>query len=228
MTMARPDICPYCRFPIAPSEPTIVCPKCQLAHHKECWEANRGCTTYGCDGRQGVVTAFAPDEDAVPTETLVVDVPSTERSAPRSPLWPHRPVSDLPPVDAAPWDDAPLRRRGAMPRFIHRALWRLAYLAVIIGIVWAAMPRVEHGTAPAPRVTVERSATRQRVVASRVRLRRSPSPTAPVVAELRPGDRVVLLSVTSTWAQVRTLGGRTGYLPRSSIHTLEYQRRHPR
>jgi len=40
--------CPYCQTPIKPGASTVICPKCNIPHHKECWEENGGCTTYGC------------------------------------------------------------------------------------------------------------------------------------------------------------------------------------
>jgi len=41
-------ICPYCQTPIKPGIPVAICPACEIPHHKECWEENHGCTTYGC------------------------------------------------------------------------------------------------------------------------------------------------------------------------------------
>jgi hypothetical protein len=40
--------CPYCQTPIKPEIPVIICPECGIPHHRECWEENAGCTTYGC------------------------------------------------------------------------------------------------------------------------------------------------------------------------------------
>jgi hypothetical protein len=40
--------CPYCQTPIKPGIPVVICPECKIPHHKECWEENVGCTTYGC------------------------------------------------------------------------------------------------------------------------------------------------------------------------------------
>lgn len=39
--------CPYCRHPLEESE-TTTCNICKTPHHKECWEANGGCTTLAC------------------------------------------------------------------------------------------------------------------------------------------------------------------------------------
>jgi ketosteroid isomerase-like protein len=40
--------CPYCQTNIKESADKIICSECHTPHHKECWEENKGCTTYGC------------------------------------------------------------------------------------------------------------------------------------------------------------------------------------
>jgi ketosteroid isomerase-like protein len=40
--------CPYCQSKIKDSSGFIICSQCGTPHHKECWEENGGCTTYGC------------------------------------------------------------------------------------------------------------------------------------------------------------------------------------
>lgn len=40
--------CPYCQTNIKENADKIVCSACHTPHHKECWEENKGCTTYGC------------------------------------------------------------------------------------------------------------------------------------------------------------------------------------
>jgi ketosteroid isomerase-like protein len=40
--------CPYCQTKIKQGADHIVCPECGTPHHKECWNENRGCTTFGC------------------------------------------------------------------------------------------------------------------------------------------------------------------------------------
>ncbi|MFP3903148.1 MAG: RING finger protein [Armatimonadota bacterium] len=42
------EVCPYCLSPIRPGDPIIVCPNCEIPHHRDCWFDNDGCTTYGC------------------------------------------------------------------------------------------------------------------------------------------------------------------------------------
>lgn len=50
--------CPYDQAVIKPGQDIVVCSQCGVAHHKECWEANSGCTTVGCSGTP---EAVAPD-----------------------------------------------------------------------------------------------------------------------------------------------------------------------
>lgn len=40
--------CPYCQSKIKTGADFIVCSHCGTPHHKECWNENLGCTTYGC------------------------------------------------------------------------------------------------------------------------------------------------------------------------------------
>ncbi len=57
-------ICPYCRFPIKEGEDVIVCSECKVPHHRECWEENGGCTTYGCRNAPGAIGAGASTQAA--------------------------------------------------------------------------------------------------------------------------------------------------------------------
>lgn len=40
--------CPFCQNPLDEHEEVRICNICKTPHHKECWEANGGCTTLGC------------------------------------------------------------------------------------------------------------------------------------------------------------------------------------
>ena len=40
--------CPYDQVVLKPGDKMTLCPHCGVAHHQECWEANGGCTTIGC------------------------------------------------------------------------------------------------------------------------------------------------------------------------------------
>lgn len=48
--------CPYCQFPIKQDLDIVVCNKCQIPHHKECWQENGGCTTFGCEETSSTAT----------------------------------------------------------------------------------------------------------------------------------------------------------------------------
>jgi len=42
--------CPYCQTPIKPDGNVVACSACGMPHHADCWQENRGCTTFGCRG----------------------------------------------------------------------------------------------------------------------------------------------------------------------------------
>ena len=46
-------VCPYCMMQINSEDDYITCPKCGIPHHRDCWDENGGCTTYGCDCKSG-------------------------------------------------------------------------------------------------------------------------------------------------------------------------------
>lgn len=48
-------ICPYCQSKIKDDLDMIVCSLCGSPHHKECYEENGGCTTYGCKNNPGTI-----------------------------------------------------------------------------------------------------------------------------------------------------------------------------
>lgn len=50
-------ICPYCKFPIKRNSEVVLCSICKMPHHKECWQENRGCTTFGHQGHSKGVMA---------------------------------------------------------------------------------------------------------------------------------------------------------------------------
>jgi len=41
-------ICPFCKTEIKEDDAVKVCPACGIPHHENCWEENKGCTTFGC------------------------------------------------------------------------------------------------------------------------------------------------------------------------------------
>jgi hypothetical protein len=42
-------VCSICQTEIGGGEPVVVCPKCDQAHHPDCWNEVGGCGTYGCE-----------------------------------------------------------------------------------------------------------------------------------------------------------------------------------
>ena len=44
-------ICPFCENRIEENEFVVFCSKCKKPHHFDCWKANKGCTTYACEGK---------------------------------------------------------------------------------------------------------------------------------------------------------------------------------
>ncbi|TJX14959.1 DUF2628 domain-containing protein [Tissierella creatinini] len=49
--------CPYCKTELNSTDEVIECSKCGMPHHKNCWEENLGCTTFGCTGKLQQVSA---------------------------------------------------------------------------------------------------------------------------------------------------------------------------
>lgn len=41
-------MCPYCQSPIYAADRIVVCSRCGMPHHSDCWAENGRCTTYGC------------------------------------------------------------------------------------------------------------------------------------------------------------------------------------
>lgn len=42
--------CPYCKTPFQENDVIVFCSVCDMPHHLSCWQANEGCTTFGCTG----------------------------------------------------------------------------------------------------------------------------------------------------------------------------------
>lgn len=40
--------CPFCKNKITDADQVMVCPSCGAVHHLNCWNENKGCTTFGC------------------------------------------------------------------------------------------------------------------------------------------------------------------------------------
>ena len=46
-------LCPYCKTPLTENDSIVVCSSCEMPHHLNCWQENKGCTTFGCTGTVG-------------------------------------------------------------------------------------------------------------------------------------------------------------------------------
>ena len=63
-------ICPYCKTAFKPDDEIVVCSKCDMPHHKDCWIETQGCTTFGCLGN---IKAADNDNSSVTTKEMNFD-----------------------------------------------------------------------------------------------------------------------------------------------------------
>ena len=56
------EICPICCCELSSSEETFICPDCNIHYHKECWNENEGCATYGCNSSKAATKGNLLDE----------------------------------------------------------------------------------------------------------------------------------------------------------------------
>ncbi|MDI6784251.1 MAG: RDD family protein, partial [bacterium] len=67
--------CPFCQFPIKPGDNPVICSYCGIPHHHDCWQENRGCTTFGCHGAGqpyasvSIATAYPQTTTSTPAYT---------------------------------------------------------------------------------------------------------------------------------------------------------------
>lgn len=69
-------ICPYCKSMMTENDEIVVCSKCGMPHHRQCWIENTQCTTFGCDGAMSSPLPFYGSVCEVPP-----DAPSTVPAA---------------------------------------------------------------------------------------------------------------------------------------------------
>ncbi len=69
--------CPFCQFPIKQDSETVLCSSCKIPHHRECWEENGGCTTFGCHGSDRNSVRYGHDQSS---NILVVDFDDEDQS----------------------------------------------------------------------------------------------------------------------------------------------------
>jgi len=66
--------CPFCENIIEENEDIVICGRCKTPHHRDCWKANHGCTTYSCYGEMLTPRDFEEPEFYKPlSNTLTED-----------------------------------------------------------------------------------------------------------------------------------------------------------
>lgn len=64
--------CPYCQYTIKPDVDITICAgECKMPHHKECWDENCGCTTFGCSESPAI--SSMSNMPIQPTSSTTVD-----------------------------------------------------------------------------------------------------------------------------------------------------------
>lgn len=83
---SQPDtVCSICQCGVHADEPRTTCPDCGVTFHRDCWDENQGCSTYGCSQ----VNILAEDgPQAAPPATAEVE---TAMDMPAEPVAEHTP-----------------------------------------------------------------------------------------------------------------------------------------
>ena len=68
--------CPFCHSEFTERDNVVFCSVCDMPHHLECWQANQGCTTFGCTGMISEVIQNRPVGAAVPFPVHVQEPPA--------------------------------------------------------------------------------------------------------------------------------------------------------
>lgn len=63
-------ICPYCQSKLKKGADYTICSHCGTPHHKECWNENGGCTTYGCINNPQTERKVDLESEDIGNETL--------------------------------------------------------------------------------------------------------------------------------------------------------------
>ncbi len=136
-------VCPYCNTEIREGDDVKVCASCGVAHHWNCWLANKGCTTPGC-----------PEQyvDQRPAQEPVYQEPVYQQPVYQQPVY-QQPVYQAPPAAAptyaypaaAPAPEAPKSNKCAVLAIIFGAIGMIPFLnfifllpAIILAIIGIA------------------------------------------------------------------------------------------
>jgi len=63
-------ICPYCQSRLKKGADITVCSACGVPHHRECWDENSGCTSYGCRNNPLTERSYDPYTEDVGNLTV--------------------------------------------------------------------------------------------------------------------------------------------------------------
>lgn len=91
--------CPFCQTPIKPNESVFVCDRCAIPHHLECWQANGGCTTFGCIATSAPPIAQHPNQQSAydnSPQPYIQPNPAPRYIPPQAP-YPQSYASPVPP-----------------------------------------------------------------------------------------------------------------------------------
>ena len=80
------NTCPYCQSPVQPDEKLVLCSRCGLVHHAQCWAENGRCTTFGCGGVPVEQAAIPASEGQDQTVDLTLDSVSCQNCGTANPL----------------------------------------------------------------------------------------------------------------------------------------------
>ncbi len=64
--------CPFCQFPLKTDSDCLHCPSCKVPHHRDCWEQNGGCTTFGCKVNNFSTTIVRNESEALFNQNRIV------------------------------------------------------------------------------------------------------------------------------------------------------------
>jgi hypothetical protein len=116
--------CPFCQTPIKPSDNVIVCSECEIPHHRECWNENHGCTTYGCrenPAAQSTRQLHRPPPDVI--DDLPAEPPRRERRRRSFRNYDRDDDGDFDHIDVDDDDFDAWGRKGGIDKYFHRPLY---------------------------------------------------------------------------------------------------------
>lgn len=64
LSRLREQTCPICCGEFVADDSIVICPDCKTVYHSECWDENRGCSTYGCNSTKHLETHTTSVDDA--------------------------------------------------------------------------------------------------------------------------------------------------------------------